>query len=63
MTPEQQAQIIIEDFIDIVDDFEKAKECSIYFVQKVIKLQKSQYKFGFEEWWEEVLKSVKICLA
>lgn len=54
MTPEQQAQILIEDFSDIVGDIEKAKECSIYFIEKAFKLD----DFA-DEWWKEVMKCVK----
>ena len=54
MTPEQQAQILIEDFSDIVGDIEKAKECSIYFIEKMIKIDDF-----VDEWWKEVMKCVK----
>jgi len=54
MTPEQQAQVLIEDFNDITYDFEKAKECAIYFVEKVKKLDDHA-----TDWWKEVLKCVK----
>jgi hypothetical protein len=54
MTPEQQAQILIEDFNDIVADIEKARECAIYFVEKAMKLD----DFA-SDWWKEVMKAIK----
>jgi len=54
MTPEQQAQVLIEDFNDIVNDTEKSKECSIYFVEKVMKMDDHA-----TDWWREVMKCVK----
>jgi hypothetical protein len=54
MTPEQQAQVLIEDFNDIVNDTEKAKECSIYFIEKMFKIDDF-----VDEWWREVMKCVK----
>lgn len=54
MKPEQQAEILIEDFMDIVKDLEMARECAIYFVEKAIKLD----EFA-KDWWKEVMKCVK----
>jgi hypothetical protein len=54
MTPEQQAQILIEDFNDIINDTEKAKECSIYFVEKAMKMDDHA-----TDWWREVMKCVR----
>lgn len=55
MTPEQQAHILIEDFTDIVGNIEMARECSIYFVEKAMKLD----DFA-KDWWKEVMKAIKL---
>ena len=54
MTPEQQAQLLIEDFSDIVGDMEKARECSIYFSEKAMKMD----DFA-KDWWKQVIQCLK----
>lgn len=55
MKPEQMAEEIISDFLEIVKDMGLAKECATLCVEKIM----SEADYLTTDWWKEVLKAIK----
>lgn len=54
MNPKDKAEELIIGFLNIVGDFDKAKECAEYFVIKII----DDCDLILQDWWRQVFDEI-----
>jgi hypothetical protein len=54
MNPKDKAEELIIGFLNIVEDYDKAKECAEYFVTQTI----NECYLVLQDWWREVFDEI-----